>query len=429
MWFAIRLGIKVIRTAWNAVYHGFMSILGFAAGGYIYGPTQTFLIRNLVDTAFAAFGMAAYTVFLGIYVLVLGDVFRQAGGQVMEVFVIGAIVMLIATRQMLNLRTSLESGGEWVANRFALATQAAGGQGAGGGGGQALGMGAGGGAAEQLPSFKMLAAMTAMNTVAAAAANPIMAWAWPRNSTNPLVRPYKWQEGLSFQREYFDAMVQRHLTRRGWTHRGDPVSGRMMAGLADDWFDNQYPVAFLASSARSVAGVEPGKADVALWAKAMIEKYRPADAIGAPSRAWQSVYNLRNRLDAPLAEDRHPALIAASFEASGVAIRNFNRNAGQQRIGPLTALERERLDVIRRNWHTQAGLYEATVDKNWWNGLGPNARHTIARELSVDLREAHHAVRRANYSQESLDRLTRAAQRVQIVHDVARGYDSRNPFV
>ncbi|WP_280367953.1 hypothetical protein [Nocardia wallacei] len=143
--FAVYLALKIIKAALDAIYHGFMAIVGFAAGGFIYGPTQTFLIRNVADGFIAAGKMAAYTVFLGFYVLFLGNLFRQAQGQEMAVFFIGAVVMIVAIMQLNKLSSSLDHGNDWVANRFALATQGAlargGGGGGGGGGGRAIGMG------------------------------------------------------------------------------------------------------------------------------------------------------------------------------------------------------------------------------------------------------------------------------------------------
>jgi len=433
VWFAVRLGLKVIGAALNAVYHGFMSILGFAAGGYVYGPTQTFLIRNLVDTAFAAFGMAAYTVFLGIYVLVLGDVFRQARGQVITVLVLGAIVMLVASRQIDNLRASLESGGQWVANRFAMATQAFTGAGGGaGGGGQALGMGGGVGAPAPMSGLGTLATLTAMNTVATAAANPLVAWAWG-NSKNPIVRPYRWQEGLSFQREFFGAMVQRHLRRRGWRRKGDPVTGRMLAGLVDDWFDNQYPVAFLGSEARSVAGIPQVDIDVALATKGWIEKYRPHDAAPAPSRAWTAWKNYVNRLGPDEnGQPYDPRIVDASFEAAGVSIRNFYRNAGQYDTQPVTGKQREHLQTILDNMHSQEKLNNATgrdsaSRREFWNNLEQNTRHTLAKRLAEEFRRAHHAYREDPTS-ENRDTVTGYADNLVRVHDSAKGVDARSPL-
>ncbi|MCX4096194.1 hypothetical protein [Nocardia sp. alder85J] len=142
--FGATLAIKVIWAALDTIYHGLMTIFGFAAGGFVYGPTQTFLIRNVVDGFVAAARMTAFTIFLGVYVLILRDLFDAAGDQVMVVFVIGAILEIIAIFQLKRLNKTLHSGNEWIANRFALAVQGAGKGGSGGGGSgsaRAIGMG------------------------------------------------------------------------------------------------------------------------------------------------------------------------------------------------------------------------------------------------------------------------------------------------
>ncbi|WP_433522617.1 hypothetical protein ACQPZ2_36800 [Nocardia pseudovaccinii] len=173
--FAVYLGLKIIKAALDAIYHGFMSIFGFAAGGFIYGPTQTFLVRNMVDSFIAAGRMAAYTIFLGVYLLFLGDLFRQARGQEMAVFVIGAVVEIIAIFQLRKLGSGLSSGNDWVANRFALAMQR--GSSAGGaGGGRALGMGQFGASH---------ASTTALVSGLGTVAEPAMEWFVGRGHTYP----------------------------------------------------------------------------------------------------------------------------------------------------------------------------------------------------------------------------------------------------
>ncbi|MFR9774269.1 hypothetical protein [Nocardia sp. SC052] len=172
--FGAYLAIKIVWAAMDSIYHGFMAIFGFAAGGFIYGPTQTFLIRNLVDGFVAAGRMAAYTIFLGVYVLFLGNLFQQAQGQVMVVLVLGAIVEIIAILQLRRLARSLSHGNDWIANRFALAMQTGGSsKGAGAGGGTALGMGTMG-ASQSMSGIKMMALMGGLSTVAN---SPLTEWA------------------------------------------------------------------------------------------------------------------------------------------------------------------------------------------------------------------------------------------------------------
>ncbi|WP_280277028.1 hypothetical protein [Nocardia wallacei] len=179
--FGAYLAIKIIWAALDAIYHGFMALFGFAAGGFVYGPTQTFLARNLVDGLVSGARMTAYTIFLAIYALFLGKLFEQAGGQVTVVLVLGAIVEIIAILQLKRLSAGLDRGNEWMANRFALAMQGQGG-GKSAEGGAALGMGTGGAAHSMSPG--LLAGLTAVNTVNN---NPIAAalFGYRRNPLDP----------------------------------------------------------------------------------------------------------------------------------------------------------------------------------------------------------------------------------------------------
>ncbi|MEU0500681.1 hypothetical protein [Nocardia sp. NPDC005998] len=173
--FGAFLAIKVIWAALDSVYYGFMTIFGFAAGGFIYGPTQTFTIRCVVHGFVSAGRMAAFVIFLGVYELFLGDLFQQARGQVMSVFVIGAIVEIVAILQLKRLNAGLEKGNDWIANRFALAVQNGGARAGsgGGGGGTALGMGQIG-ASHKMSGIGMMALLGGASTIAN---SPLTEWA------------------------------------------------------------------------------------------------------------------------------------------------------------------------------------------------------------------------------------------------------------
>jgi hypothetical protein len=188
--FAAVLAIKVIKSALDTIYHGLMSIFGFAAGGFVYGLTQTFLVRNMVDGVIAAARMTIFTIFLGIYVLFLNDLFDMAGGEVMVVFVVGAIVEIVAISQLRRISAGLDHGNEWLANKFALAIQGSGGAGhaSGGGGGTALGMGTVG-AHHSLSSNKLLDGLGAVSTIGNSAATE---WLWGK--TRSPLRPWSRKE-------------------------------------------------------------------------------------------------------------------------------------------------------------------------------------------------------------------------------------------
>ncbi|MEU4341530.1 hypothetical protein AB0H00_09705 [Nocardia sp. NPDC023852] len=203
--FGASLGGKIIRKALDSILHGIKAVFGFAAGGFIYGPTQTLLVRNVVDAFVAAGAMAAYTVFLGVYVLFLGNLFRQAGGQVGVVLVLGAIVEIVAILQLRQLGKGLSKGNDWVANRFALAIQGAGGSG-GGGGGTALGMGDAG-AGHSLPG-RALAGLGAINTIGA---NPITALLFRRRN------PWDLDSKLRHQVDLMNLEANKEILGKGWS--------------------------------------------------------------------------------------------------------------------------------------------------------------------------------------------------------------------
>ncbi|MER7450663.1 hypothetical protein ABTW96_10295 [Nocardia beijingensis] len=172
--FAAYLSIKIMWAVLDLIYYGFASVFGFAAGGYIYGPTQTFTVRCVVHGFIAAGKMAFFVIALGIYELLLGSLFRAANGQVMVVFVIGAGVEIVAIVQVRRLSRNIDEANDWVTNRIGAAIQSGGQTGAaGGGGGSALGMGMGMGnsnAASSMSPLAMVGAISAINS------SPLTAW-------------------------------------------------------------------------------------------------------------------------------------------------------------------------------------------------------------------------------------------------------------
>jgi hypothetical protein len=121
--FAVFLAGLIMKSALDTIYHAFLAVPGLAAGGFSYGPTQNFLIRNLVQIGFAAARMCAYTLFLGVYLLFLGGLLEQAQGQVIAVLVLAAVLELIAVGQLARLRASLSRGSGWVTARLVEAVQ------------------------------------------------------------------------------------------------------------------------------------------------------------------------------------------------------------------------------------------------------------------------------------------------------------------
>ncbi|MGY2032814.1 hypothetical protein ACW9HR_15630 [Nocardia gipuzkoensis] len=171
--FAAYLSVKIMWAALDLIYYGFASIFGFAAGGYIYGPTQTFTVRCVVHGFIAGGKMAFFVIALGIYELLLGSLFRAANGQIMVVFVIGAGVEIVAIVQVRRLSRNIDEANDWVTNRIGAAIQNPGTAQGGVGGGPALGMGLGmgnSGATNSLTPLAMLGALSTINS------SPVTAW-------------------------------------------------------------------------------------------------------------------------------------------------------------------------------------------------------------------------------------------------------------
>lgn len=184
--FAAYLSFKIMWAALDLIYYGFASIFGFAAGGYIYGPTQTFTVRCVVHGFIAAGKMAFFVIALGIYELLLGSLFRAANGQIMVIFVIGAAVEVVAIVQVRRLSRNIDEANDWVVNRIGSAIHS-GGSAQGAGGGAAMGMGLGmgtSGAANSLSPLAMLGAVSTINS------SPVTAWMFGGrlNPLNPFSR-------------------------------------------------------------------------------------------------------------------------------------------------------------------------------------------------------------------------------------------------
>ncbi|MQY26322.1 hypothetical protein [Nocardia aurantia] len=116
--FGVYLAGKIVVAAAEAIYHGFLSIFGFAAGGFVYGPTQVFLVRNVVDVFVAAAKMVAFTVYLAVYSLVLDDVFRQAEGHGVAVIFIGGAVMIVGVILLRRAGRTVAAQGGRITDRL-----------------------------------------------------------------------------------------------------------------------------------------------------------------------------------------------------------------------------------------------------------------------------------------------------------------------
>ncbi|WP_330257121.1 hypothetical protein OG874_22635 [Nocardia sp. NBC_00565] len=160
--FGVYLSGKIVLAAAEAIYHAFMAIFGFAAGGFIYGPSQTFLARNLVDAFVSAGKMIAFTVYLGLYALILGDVFKQAQGHGIAVIFIGGSIMIIGIVLLRRMSRSLAAAPSRIAGQISavLASGHVAQTGGGGGGGPMMGPGG-----NMSGTQRLVTTLAALNTV------------------------------------------------------------------------------------------------------------------------------------------------------------------------------------------------------------------------------------------------------------------------
>ncbi|APE36941.1 hypothetical protein BOX37_26775 [Nocardia mangyaensis] len=403
--FALYLSVKVIKSALDAIYHGFMAIFGFAAGGFVYGPTQTFLIRNLVDSVMAAAQMAVFTIFLGVYVLFLTNVFAQARGQVMAVFVIGAIVELVAFSQLRRLSKSLRRGNEWMANRFALATQGQGGANGGGGGGgggesRALGMGDVAVAGALGGGLGGLAGFAALSTISGSPAtewllgrtrNPLAPYARRRQRTELAQMSYTplllhRHEWLKHNRESWMRAAQRRAEKAGGVD--DPLK---VANIIDGLYDSGIPkaelngaLADLTYHGKTVDPMDVLHVDRAIAVQNASKSQNPYGfaPLQKALAAWESVNNHPVEPGRSLRE--HRAFAAQAH----IAATNFARHSRiPHYVNGNADIDWAFVNDVRQNWDSSAALH-AAISPDRWNRVGANTRHYIGSELANEHRDA-----------------------------------------
>ncbi|MFC8529457.1 hypothetical protein [Nocardia sp. NPDC057227] len=181
----VMLAWRILRAGMRVLKHGIYSIFGFAAGGFVYGPTQSFLVYNIVDGLIAAAAMVVNTIALGAACLFYGNLFRQAGGQVMSVLVISAGAGLVLIVELNLLNRKIAGGTDWIVDRIGNAMRGENGR-AGGG---AMGTGGGGGATS-IGGLGLLNTLAAVSTINS---SPATEWVWGgiRNPLRPRARMEK----------------------------------------------------------------------------------------------------------------------------------------------------------------------------------------------------------------------------------------------
>lgn len=117
------LSIKILLAALSSVFHAILTVFGFAAGGFIYGPTQAFLVRNLAGMVGDAGALVVYTTYLGCYTLVLDHVFRSAPDSGMAAIFVGGVVLIAGFVLLRRLDLSLLGGQSRTAEKIRAALE------------------------------------------------------------------------------------------------------------------------------------------------------------------------------------------------------------------------------------------------------------------------------------------------------------------
>lgn len=242
--FSGMFSVRIIWSVLDSIYHALIAVVCLTFGVYIYGPTQTATVRNLVHSGFAVGRMVAEVVFLGGYEILETSLLRQAQGQVSAVAILSGIFTMVAILQSSKLSRGLNSGSDWISNRVALAIQngaaKTNGSGGGGGGGTAVGMGSVGASRHGVGVLATLAAASAFDN------SPVTEWAFNRRT--PLRRFSKQEKATSISQYgvwgapgiggpngfYVQSMMNRELfsnaARRGAGRDGiDTVEGASRA--------------------------------------------------------------------------------------------------------------------------------------------------------------------------------------------------------
>ncbi|ONM48318.1 hypothetical protein B0T44_09820 [Nocardia donostiensis] len=384
--FAVVLGGLIIRAGMSTIYHAFLAVFGFAAGGFVYGPSQTLLIRNLVEIFLAAAKMCAYTVFLGVYLLFLGNLFRQASGQVMPVIVIAALVELVAIVQLWRLSRGMSDGSSWITSRFARAVQGRSGSEDTAAVADANASGAG------ISGVGILAWATTLNTVNS---SPLTAWLAGRtvNPLNPLARGHKASTRADAITAPYrvDEYLHAHLARQSWLMAAVQEAGKHggigtelgVARALKTLIDYRVPGEHLVSTLVA-AGATGQMIDDAMRARGVRDNTRSQNPYGfrAAQQAVATGYAVGNHIG-------DPAIRAFAAQAA-VAADGLVRHTSPLPSG--ASLDNAFIAKVEQNWDSARAL-RAAITADEWNSVGRDTRRAIAGRVARD----HLAAAKAYY--------------------------------
>ncbi|MGV9411241.1 hypothetical protein ACWDOP_15095 [Nocardia sp. NPDC003693] len=387
--FAIVLSVRIMKAAMDSIFHAFGAIFGFAAGGFVYGATQTHLIRSLVHSAVSAARMALYVIFLSLYMMVISRIFAQAGGQVLSVFVIVAIVEVIAISQLKTLSNSLNQGNDWIANRFALAIQSGMSRTAASGStGTALGMGTMHAAGTAATGLGLVTGLTALNTFNT---SPVTAWLAGRtvNPLNPLARARKTLElenmgmaPLSHEFQRWNELERQNWVGKALSRSKGEVTGLAAANVLDGLYDSKAPENMHAAVMLR-AGFSHEQIMGAQHALAVQGASRMTDpeGVGAAQKAVAAAYAARNYGDDGSRDKWEP--IAAQ---AVVAADNFARHA----VAPVNPAAVDRVfltRVLNASAAPNAATALAAIAPDEWRAAGKDTLWAIGDRLATQHRK------------------------------------------
>ncbi|MGW0180434.1 hypothetical protein [Nocardia sp. NPDC003345] len=377
--FAVVLSVRLMRAALDAIYQCFLAIFGFAAGGFVFGPTQTFLVRNLVNAGIAAARMCAYTVFIGVYLLFLGNLFQQARGQVVAVLVIAAIVQVVAVLQLGRLSKALTRGSGFVTNRVASTLQGA----RGGSGGTALGMGGGGGKSGGSGGVGTIAGLAALNTVNA---SPLTAWLVGRtvNPLSPLAFGKMHSDRVNIATA--DSRLEGHqwsaLSRQNWRllarREADEWGGigtELGLSRAIKYLDNNRVPYRHMSAVLLDAGAAHDRVNQALRARSVRDETRSRNPYGFGP--LQKAVASGNAVTNHAGTDAETAFAAQAVTDADSLARHTLAPA------PGAALNQEFIARVRQHWDSDRAL-RAHITPQEWNSVGRDTRTAIAHQLATE---------------------------------------------
>ncbi|GAB2452414.1 hypothetical protein GCM10027262_77020 [Nocardia tengchongensis] len=374
--FAAFLAFRVIKSALDSIYHALLAIFGFAAGGFVYGAPQTFLVRNVVHSMMSAARMTVFVIFLGLYTLVIGSLFKQVPGHEMAVMVTVSIFQTGAVLHVKDVNSGITKGGDWFANRFAVAIQS-GMSTSSAGGGSALGMGAAG-----AKGHGLVARLGTVNTINQ---SPVTAWlaGGVPNPLSPMARKRAKVErqNLAVAPMNNEAARWNQLARDnarikvGTTGRPRRRTALELATMIDKLGDEKVPESQWIPMMVE-AGATPTQASQTMRAHA-VQKAMLIDGYGVPAiqKAIAAAYAIDNHLD-------HDPATREAIAAKSVIGANNAKTSSLKPNRALSPAEREyakkfmalpedkmRKEVESKIWKTKS------KDLKWYIGSSMTKSH------------------------------------------------------